>query len=295
MTFLILKNKKSKASITVEAAISFSLTIFILFLMLGPIFILKSSIDIALKLDNTIDKMNYYAIIKYNLDNTVKNEDEKKNINDKINSVEIIENLTNHSMVILDVLNIFKKEKNTFDNISAIIPTIYDVYDDKTGVINYNYDVYFNLPFNFFNIRAPIQQIVAYRRAFIGVDGDRFNKEKDTYVYVARNHTYSNIYHLYLDCTYLTKDTEMVEYKNLNSKKNANGNNYTKCSLCFKNINCDENTKCYITKYGINYHYKENCPKGLDAYITKELEDDIKEKGYNPCSRCINKKNKIEN
>ena len=291
MTSSILKNKLYNASITVEAAMSFSFTIFILFLMLGPIFILKSSVDITLKLDKTLDKMNYYTLIKYNVENTIKNDDEKKNINDQLKPIESVENLSNHSIIIANILNIFKKEKNVFDNILVIIPTIYDVYDDSTGIINYDYDVYFNLPFNIFDIKIPTGQFVAYRRAFIGVDGDRFNKEKENYVYVARNHIYSNIYHIRINCSYLTKETEEVTLKNIDMKTNADGKNYVMCSLCFKNIHYDENTKCYITKYGINYHYNKNCKKGLDAYITKELETDMVEKGLTHCSRCKNNKN----
>ena len=62
---MIIKNKKLKASITVEAAFSFTITVFVLFLMIGPLLIIKTTSDFLIEL-NSMSKIRCdYEMIKY--------------------------------------------------------------------------------------------------------------------------------------------------------------------------------------------------------------------------------------
>ena len=65
---------KYKFSITVEASLSFSITIFVLTIILGSLFVIESSKKIINKIENDSRNLSYYQMIKKNLD------DENKSI-----------------------------------------------------------------------------------------------------------------------------------------------------------------------------------------------------------------------
>ena len=55
---------KLNGSITVEASFSFTLTVFILFLMLGPLLIIKTTSDILIKINDASKVRCNYEIVK---------------------------------------------------------------------------------------------------------------------------------------------------------------------------------------------------------------------------------------
>ena len=61
---MIRLDKKLKGSITVEAAFSFTLTVFVLFLMLGPLLIIKTNSDVLITLNNASKVRCNYEMIK---------------------------------------------------------------------------------------------------------------------------------------------------------------------------------------------------------------------------------------
>ena len=297
-------------SITVEASLSFSLVLFILFLTLGPIFILKSSEEIILTVDNQSKMISYYEMLKENLDND--NTDYKRLANDELNDeiyvndmevadedifsnviFESLVNLVNYELLLTNIkhnLNENQNEYNVYDNISFLLPYDIDVYDEKTKIIKYDFFTWFKLPYNLFNIDDINQRFVSYRRAFVGVDGDRFAdnveaEDDENKAYIARNHINSHIYHVDRYCTYLEKRTTSIIFENLNQHTNDNGDHYTACEYCLRNIHLSDNSIIYITKYGDRYHHLAKCPK-MTAIVTEITIDEAKERGLSACSRC---------
>ncbi len=59
---------KYKFSITVEASLSFSITIFVLTIILGSLFVIESSKKIINKIENDSRNLSYYQWIKKNID-----------------------------------------------------------------------------------------------------------------------------------------------------------------------------------------------------------------------------------
>ena len=64
-------NKKYKASITVEAALSFTITIFVLFAMLGPLLINYTASDILIELNNASLDPNGSRVGASEIDKTI--------------------------------------------------------------------------------------------------------------------------------------------------------------------------------------------------------------------------------
>lgn len=302
---------KYKLSITIEATLSFSIAIFVLFLVLGPLFILETSSNIILKIDNYSKSMSYYKMFEKNivenkelLDLTKFSKNEKfKNIfefllsnneDENINEVyDSIKNLTNYAIIISNLTS-KNDNNNAYNNIDLIIPKNIEIYDKSTGLINYDILVSFKLPFNLFNVQNILQNFVSNRRAFIGIDGDRYNKNDslitDDEIYISNNFKKSKKYHDNINCTRLVKQVEEVLYKNLNQHKNYDNQSYIKCNYCFKNINENNNTKTYITEYGKRFHSYENCPL-MTAYISIVSKKYIEEYDLSLCQICANKKN----
>lgn len=308
---LRINHRDIKASITVEASLSFSLVLFVLFLILGPIFILQTSKEIIMSVDNQSKNISYYQMLKENINN--ENVDYKKLNNDSLNDqiyvseaetndndtffnviTESLSNLCNYGLLYATIknnINQLRNDNNPFDNLSLILPYDIDVYDEKTKNIKFDFITWFKLPYNLFNIADINQRFVSYRRAFVGVDGDRYENTTDAIedsdkVYIARNHINSHIYHLDRYCTYLQKNTTKISFGNLSNYKNDNAESYFACEYCLKNVHLSNSSYIYITHYGDKYHYLEDCPK-MTAIVTEITIDEAKERGLNACSKCL--------
>ena len=286
-------SRKLNASITVEATFSFTLTIFILFLMLGPLLIIKTTSDILIKLNDASKVRCNYEMIHtelkgYNIYNKVEsyiNENEFLDAN-----LKNIENIINFGAMILDFIDEYDESKSEYRNISFIYNKNNEVYNEETDEVLYDFIFSFSLPYNLLHVDDISKRLVNNRRAFVGSIGDRFSLKEDSgdYVYIANNFKYSNVYHLFIDCTYLKKNTEEVLYEDIPQRRNQNRHKYTKCDYCFKKIKINENTVCYITEFGDRFHYRSDCPV-MTAYVTKIPKDIIDSYNADICERCKNR------
>lgn len=288
--------KKLNASITVEAAFSFTITVFVLFLMLGPLLIIKTTSDVLVKLNDTSKSRCSYEMAKYYLSDTdfYKKLNAKMKDNDFLNdNLKKIEDVINFGTMILDFNDEYDENKREYRNIDYIYNKNEEVYDEKTDEVRYDFVFGFTLPYNLYHIEDIRKRLVNNRRAFVGSIGDRFSfvEESGDFVYVANNHVYSNIYHLFLDCTYLNKKTISTTYKDIGMKRNDANKKYSKCDYCFKSVNINDLTICYITQYGELFHYKSDCPL-MTAYVTKIPKEKIDEYDLNLCSRCSKRESK---
>lgn len=289
---MTIKSKKLKASITVEATFSFTITVFVLFLMLGPLLIIKTSSDILLKLNEMSKTRCNYEMIKYSskdlsIFEKIESFTTSKGIDEE--NISNIENALNDFTFYLDINALYDDSHSEYRNVNSIYNIGYNIYDTETHIVKYDYLFDFILPYNVLNIDGVLKRLVSNRRAFVGSDGDRFDAgfEEGEFIYVANNYVNSLVYHLDINCTYLVKKTQSVEYKNVGSHRNYNNQKYSKCDYCFKKIRIDDDTVCYITQYGDKFHYKDNCPL-MTAYVTKIPKEHIE--GYNlrPCFKCAN-------
>ena len=288
--FMIIENKKLKASITVEAAFSFTITVFVLFLMLGPLLIIKTTSDFLTEL-NSMSKIRCdYEMIKYASKDTelykkIKGYLDDRGIEEK--SIESVEDMFNDIGFSVDFLNRYGEDQREYRNIDLIYNINPGIYDEETHVVKYDYIVDFLLPYNVLNIDGVTKRLINNRRAFVGSDGDRFDGELDEgeYIYVANNYVNSSVYHINLNCTYLVKKTTNDKYANIGTYRNYNNQKYSKCDYCFKKIKLNQDTICYITQYGDKFHYRDDCPL-MTAYVTKIKKECIENYNLRPCFKC---------
>lgn len=288
--------QKYNGSITVEAAFSFTITVFVLFLMLGPLLVIKTTSDVLIKLNDASKTRCNYEMTKSVLSDTKIYKEISKKINDNEQlqkNFDKIENIISFASMIVDFNDEYAENQSEYRNINYIYNKNAEVYNEETDEVLYDFVFGFNLPYNFYHIDAVRNRLTSNRRAFIGSVGDRFayTENSGDFVYVANNHVYSNIYHLFLDCTYLNKKTKSVEYSNISFERNDANHKYSKCDYCFKSIGINESTMCYITQYGDRFHYRSDCPL-MTAYVTKIPKERIEMYDLSLCSRCSKRENK---
>ena len=288
---VFMTNKYLKGSITVEAAFTFTLTIFVLFLMLGPLLIIKTSSDFIVELNEMSKLRCNYEMIKYAAKDTsiYKKIDEYLSENDSLGTnIDNVEDAINYSAMLFNFSNKYDDAHSEYRNISFMYDMNTDTYDENTGIVKYDYLVLFSLPLNVLHINGVNKRLVNLRRAFIGTDGDRFDGESESgdMVYVARNVTNSYVYHNDINCTYLIKKTINFQYSNLSSHRNYNNKTYSKCDYCFKGINLNSDTEIYVTQYGDRFHSYSTCPR-MTAYVTKIPRENIEIYNLRPCFRCV--------
>ncbi len=102
--------------------------------------------------------------------------------------------------------------------------------------------------------------------------------EDEIYVFITKSGT---VYHRNRNCTYLNPSVEAVYFDDVAEKRNESGAKYYVCERCKET----EGTVVYITKQGNRYHYSLEC-SGLKrtVYSIKLSEAG----GRAPCSKCGN-------
>ena len=288
--------KKLDASITVEAAIGFTLTIFIFFLLLGPLFIIKTSSDILLKLNKASKLRCKYEMMKDSLKDTGLGLEIRSYLDEYSipgDDFQNVENIVNLGLMAFDFVNEYDESKREYKNISYVYNKNAEVYMEDTNEVLYDFVVGFKLPYNLLHIDDIRKRLVNNRRAFVGAPPNRFSDfgESSEFVYVANNHINSSVYHLFIDCTYLVKKTESVNYSDIPNKRNDSNKKYTKCDYCFKDVRLADDMLCFITQYGDKFHYRDNCPV-MTAYVTKIPKESIENYNLVLCSRCSKRENK---
>lgn len=283
--------KKLKGSITVEAAFSFTLTIFILFLMLGPLLIIKTSSDFMIELNDTSKARCYYEGIKYSSKGSSiynKVNEWAQNNESLADNILGFEDIINDTIIQNRFLNKYDEANGAYKNIKSMYDMNMNTYDSDSGIVRYDYLVLFNLPYNVLNVKGVHKRLISSRRAFIGADGNRFDESvtRGEMVYVARNVIHSSVYHDDINCTYLVKKTINFNYESLSNYRNYSNKKYIKCDYCFKGIRINNDTVCYVTQYGDRFHSDDLCPL-MTAYVTQIPRENIELYNLRPCFRCV--------
>ncbi len=284
-------NFKTKASITIETALSLSIAIFVLIFMLGPIFIINSTADILVKIDENSRMLCYYDLIS---ENYVRDNTNFEHLNiDLLNDTyfEFL-NKINIPATLIGTIGAFYRINN--ENIILNSSGDFDsILYDNNHMINYDINFYGKHPLNIWNLKNPEFRLINSRRSFVGTLGNRWDeKNKDsTLVYNVSDD--SEVYHLKSTCTYLKKNIENCSKHVIQARRNINGSKYEMCKTCSKGIEISYIETVYYTKYGTNYHFINNCSR-LEPLIIREMSlDDAINKGLRVCSKC-NSENKSE-
>ncbi len=135
-----------------------------------------------------------------------------------------------------------------------------------------------------FGITIPVVQRRC-RRLWIGTrvaeeeSGEEEEQEPEEIVYVTESGT---VYHRSRDCRVFHIDPVSVLFSVIPSLRNKDGKKYYPCGSC-TGIH-PEPLIVWITDFGVNYHFKKDCP-GLKRTLIEIALSEAQEK-YRPCGFC---------
>lgn len=253
------------ASLTVEAAMSFSMFILLMLSLTGFFGLLNTHRKIQAITDKIVREASAYAYV-YTL-----KEGEKAYGDFGVNLGEFA------------ISSLCKRQINDLKESSSIyaLRTYCEFMQDDENIsleVKYKYA----LPFSLFLNSKINQSAFSKRRAYIGKISRKKSDEEnssleDELVFIGKNPTR---YHLDRNCHYLYNDVSMVKFEDIKKLRNKNGSRYTACERCAKNI---KGGAVYIMPSGTSYHTDKNC-SAIRAYVKVVRKSSVEHLGV--CSYC---------
>lgn len=251
-----------KGSMSVEAALGFSLFLFACICMMMPMKIMDKQRQIQAYLENMGESLSQYAYLRDGEKGTILS-----------------------GAAFLEEQQIKGKTGQTgIENISFGKSRILD--DGETVWLIMNYEM--KLPFSVLGLELIPLESRSVRRAWIGRDGplgegtsgtpENSQEHSPEVVFVGKN---STRYHKTQECHYLSNNLTAVSYEDLETCRNNGGSRYHACRVCADAAG--PGSTVYIMPEGESYHSQWHCSATI-AYVKEISIDEAEHLGK--CSYC---------
>ncbi len=243
-----------KGSITVEAAMVLSVFICVIYSMISIPFLINFHSSLQIDLDNAAREL---SIIEVGMDN---------------------------SGGLLDVYSISRILSSNTGRIAGTcgilggrcgINLTDSDFDSESGIKTIKAVYLWKSPQKLFAFEQKACYIPWIGKSLIDEKKQKNGTKK---VYITEN---GMVYHLYKNCTYLTREIKKVNFYDIKNYRNLGGGKYYPCEKCVSE-KC-EGCEVYITVYGTRYHTNKDC-NVLKRYIKEVDIDQVKNK--RKCSKC---------
>ena len=257
--------KKAKASLTVEAAMTFPIFIFAFFLMIYSLRIVELQSKVQYALNAASSDMAAYAMVKEGTEG-----------GSAANYVSgIVYSNPGASALFL------KNLKSCMEDVDMVSGKWLGFHFTNSQIMKKDAVIYLEVHYKIkmpdllgIKIEIPCIQNV-YTRGFTG--RRLAEKEEGKIVYITTGQT---VYHTNRSCTHLVLSVQQVSEKVFFNKKKGYLKKYTNCLLCKDKIS---NGYIYITAQGDKYHYSLQC-QSLKRTIKRILLKDVGNRTL--CKRC---------
>ena len=257
-----------RSSFTIEATLALSMVIFAAVALLTPVLILHQQQEAQRHMEVMAERL---AIGKY----------AERYLEKKVSGLNISEDALTGIETGASVLKLSSEIKQ--DGMSSLDLLSGSQITETDVLFTAKYQA--KVPFNFFRLSGFPQELVAYRRAWIGADGNRWpdeaeESEEDPTVYVSIKNT--EVYHTTLDCSYLSHIFEKTSGKDIQTKKPPYGGRYMPCAICLPSSNLPV---VYYTTGSRSYHTTPLC-RTMSSYIQSTTKSRAISEGKHACIRC---------
>ena len=260
-------SKKHKASMTVEAAVIFSLFLMVILNLLSVLEFVRLQSGMATALHQVGKKLSIYGyaydksgldVEEYPLSSVVFSYTYIKSSVEKYMGEDYLE----HTVLKNGRSGIYYGNSKITENDKVNIIALYEV----RGL------------FHFDGMKGIPMFSRFYGHVWNGydVENQEDTENGEIYVFITKNGT---VYHRNRNCTYLNPSVKAVYFEDLKEKRNENGAIYYACERC-------QNAKAavvYITEQGTRYHTSLEC-SGLKRTVYSIPISEVG--GRSPCSKC---------
>lgn len=272
----------SEGSVTIEAAITVSLLMFLMILVESFLLVLNTEITIQENMNNIVTKVSknqYYIEVIDELSN--KSDSLKKAkaaIGEKLQDNEMIGELITGGITSGYLYSKLYKEihGSLLKDNSICKITGLNAFPSKisSGEVDMIVQYYISLPL--VKRRLEINQR-ALVRDWSGYD----ITEKSKTVYITKT---GKVYHTTRNCRHLIINIRKELYVDIEAKRNLNGEKYTKCAICMKKES-DIGVYVFVTDEGNRFHVGLDCSGLKRNLITTDISN-VGERKL--CSDCGN-------
>lgn len=268
------RDRGQPGSMTIEAALSMSLFLFAVVLLMIPFRFMDEQRKIQAAMESAGESFAQSAYGMYSL-----NHEGEPDLTDETDWKEEAEDLLIPGLV-QDLMKYYVNsviDSRWIQNISFKRTEVLEDGEHIKLVMDYT----MKLPFSVFGIHGINASSVCYRRAWIGRDGGRTDgdeREEDQIVYVGKNR---GRYHFTRSCHYLSNDLTAADYDQVSSLRNQSGGTYRPCHVCAKRAS--SGMTVYVMPSGETFHVSQSC-FSIISYVQAVRLSEVKELGA--CSYC---------
>lgn len=264
-----------KASLSVEAALCFSLFIIAMAILIMPFDMMNTNRKVRGIVEAICKDSCQYAYTYYRMKGESRKEEGESYDHESMENVKGIFSGGAIGSFAVAKINREISDKN-IKNIHGLLSSC--MSDGETISIRIDYK--YSLPIGILGKNSIDQTVVASRRAWIGVDGGKSSgsslADDDEYVYIGR---YSTRYHVDPRCHYLYNDLHPVSLSSIDGIRNDNGARYHPCERCGNG----SGDTVYVMPSGTRYHFDPNC-NAIIAYVQRVKLSEVEHLGV--CSYC---------
>lgn len=266
-----------EASLTVEAALSFTIFIFTVILLAVPMELLDTQRKIQMVLETTAREMSQYAYIRYRLS---KGEEIRDTENGEDTS-DISGLFTEGAAKALLAIKIGDAAgEGKISNLDLSGTEISEDGEEISLQAKYR----LRLPFSVFILDSVPAASGSFKRGWTGSEGGRNSHrneagdQNEIMVYVGRTRTR---YHLSPDCHYISNEITSLPWSSIGEHLSSSGTHYKPCSVCGKGAGAG--TTVYVMPNGKYYHSRQDC-SSIAFYVQKVPLSEVEYLGA--CSYC---------
>lgn len=245
--FLPISERKTRGSLTIEAALAMTVFLFAVMSLLGIFSIIRTEIQVQTALEQT---------------------------GNQLASVPETASLVTATLLFQERLAANGVDEDLIVGGPLMVSLQQSTVMGDHPVIDLA--VVYRIKIPFWPDAAPTLEIVQRSRKHAFGAGDFLAEERD-YVYITPR---GEVYHESLYCTYIRPVTEKIAFETVDERRNQNGSGYDACKFCFTG---EPLQVVWITQWGDRYHQSEYC-RGVWHDVEEVSCTEVGE--MRACSKC---------
>ncbi|MBO4652512.1 MAG: hypothetical protein J5649_04260 [Lachnospiraceae bacterium] len=282
---LLWKNRLTKGSFTVEAALCVPTAFLVLYMVLQLFVFLRIQSDMQVAMNRVVRELSQYGTVYSQLSSM--SDDDAEDIVAKMGIDSAIGRVASEAYMGY----LLRREIRDADWIGWIRGGVSGVSTSGSSMFDDDGQLLLTVSYRF----APVSKLpvlgsmpIVQRtsaRSFFGLEREVLHDEEDEeeeeeeMVYVSARGT---VYHRKTTCSFIKLSVRQIEFTEVAAARNKDGEIYRPCEFCCRQ---SVGSEVFITDYGNRYHTTLSCGE-LKRTIQSMTLAEAQEKGLRACKKC---------